>query len=225
MKCLTKIHHRRLIYSFLFVVFSLFLSAVGSVSDSYATVNTCTFTVSSRSLTSGLNSGSLATLCGWSGQVYFKASDFNFSSSNISRLILGFSSIDPNGFYRYDFYLSSGSQNSIYSGSSDLIFTNYVNSNLLDFRVGVMSLSSSATSWTDSGSYITVTWSNDLSDFVVSSCPEPEEPEPCPPIPENPYDDKLDEIKTAIYCASAVMIMIYFFFIVYKIIVKDGGRR
>lgn len=46
-----------------------------------------------------------------------------------------------------------------------------------------------------------------------------------PDIPENPYDNKFDEVTKAIYVCGAVLIMLYFFFCIYKIIVKDGGSR
>lgn len=46
-----------------------------------------------------------------------------------------------------------------------------------------------------------------------------------PDIPENSYDNKFDEVTKAIYVCGAVLIMLYFFFCIYKIIVKDGGSR
>lgn len=55
-----------------------------------------------------------------------------------------------------------------------------------------------------------------------SSEPTPD-PEPCPEIPENPYDTKLDDIKKAIYICGASAIMIYFFYIIYGIIIKPTG--
>lgn len=61
-------------------------------------------------------------------------------------------------------------------------------------------------------------------DFLLtdsySSCPPVE---PCPEIPENPYDNKFDEIKQAILIIPATALVIYFFFCIYRMLLK--GRE
>ena len=50
-------------------------------------------------------------------------------------------------------------------------------------------------------------------------CPTPE---PCSEVPENPYDDKLDKLTKAIYYVPAVIIVIYFFYVMFSW--YNGGR-
>lgn len=58
--------------------------------------------------------------------------------------------------------------------------------------------------------------------FPGSSCSCPEVPE-CPAIPENPYDEKLDNITMAIYCCGGILLVLYFFYCIYRIIIKSSG--
>lgn len=53
-------------------------------------------------------------------------------------------------------------------------------------------------------------------------CPECQECQVCPAIPENPYDDKLDAIKVAIYVVAGTILVIYFFYCIYRMIIKGG---
>ena len=63
-----------------------------------------------------------------------------------------------------------------------------------------------------------------LTDILPSSdCPEPPPVEPCPEIPENPYDPKLDEITRAIYVTAGTLIVLYFFYCIYRLIIKNSG--
>lgn len=71
------------------------------------------------------------------------------------------------------------------------------------------------TSTLPAGNTITITLSEGSSD-----CPICEE---CQPIPENPYDQKFDDIKKAIYVACATILVIYFFYMIYGIIIKPTG--
>lgn len=75
----------------------------------------------------------------------------------------------------------------------------------------------------DYSSFLTIN-SFTVSDEFPSggSSSTPEEPD-CPEIPENPYDNKLDEIKYAIYAIGGVMLVIYFFYAIYKMII--GGTK
>lgn len=45
----------------------------------------------------------------------------------------------------------------------------------------------------------------------------------CPPIPDNPYDDKLDSINRSILIVSATALVIYFFYAIYSMFF--GGIR
>lgn len=75
----------------------------------------------------------------------------------------------------------------------------------------------------DFSSFLTIN-SFTVSDDIPSggSSVDPEEPD-CPELPENPYDNKLDEIKYAIYAIGGVMLVIYFFYAIYKMII--GGSK
>lgn len=62
-----------------------------------------------------------------------------------------------------------------------------------------------------------------LSDSICPACPDPEpapDPPDCPEVPDNPYDDKLDNITQAIYVATATLLVIYFFYCIYRMIIK-----
>lgn len=58
--------------------------------------------------------------------------------------------------------------------------------------------------------------------YFDSSCPPVE---PCPVIPENPYDTKLDNITMAIYTCAAIFLVLYFFYCIYRMIIKNSGVR
>lgn len=62
-------------------------------------------------------------------------------------------------------------------------------------------------------------WKFTLTDDY-QSCPEPE---PCPVVPDHPYDDKFDNIEKAIYVCGAILIMLYFFYCIYRMIIKGSG--
>ena len=224
MKCLKKIIHRPQIYlGFCALLLSVFLS-FGSSQDSYATSGSCTLTfthnnssTSSAVYLSSCKSGS------WDG-FYIKPITISYSLSAGSP-----SSLDLKYIYQaratfFSLSILGGLQSlSDYDISSYTFYTlpNYWKQ--LVYNTSNSSSSSSNQLYTVfntsvSGSVsVTYLYTDDL-----SSCPEPD---PCPPIPENPYDDKLDSIKTAIYSCGASLFVIYFFVCVYKIIVKDGGSR
>ena len=62
---------------------------------------------------------------------------------------------------------------------------------------------------------VTYTFMSDYSSCPV--CPT------CPEIPDNPYDNKFDEIKQAILIIPATALVIYFFFCIYRMLLK--GRE
>lgn len=68
----------------------------------------------------------------------------------------------------------------------------------------------------DTFSYGSVTFT--LLDSLESSCPEIE---PCPVIPEYPYKDDLASIKNSILLCGGAILVIYFFYAIYKMIL--GG--
>lgn len=78
-----------------------------------------------------------------------------------------------------------------------------------------------------------VTFGSDSSVKIIISdefffgfyCPVCEECQQCPAIPENPYDDKLDNIVNAIYICAATLLVIYFFYCIYRIIIKNSGVK
>lgn len=73
------------------------------------------------------------------------------------------------------------------------------------------------------GNISNLTWSVNyiLTDsYPSASCPACPT---CPEIPENPYDPKFDEIKQAILIIPATALVIYFFFCIYRMLLK--GRE
>lgn len=56
----------------------------------------------------------------------------------------------------------------------------------------------------------------------INSCPEPEI---CPVLPDNPYDPKFDEIIRAIYTCGAICLVLYFFYCIYRLIIKNTGGQ
>lgn len=66
---------------------------------------------------------------------------------------------------------------------------------------------------------ISITLTNDVGGSS-EPCPEPES---CPVVPDHPYDDKFDNIEKAIYVCGAILIMLYFFYCIYRMIIKGSG--
>lgn len=62
---------------------------------------------------------------------------------------------------------------------------------------------------------VTFTLTNSL-----SSCPDPE---PCPVVPDTPYRDQLNNITMAIYTCGGILLVLYFFYCIYRIIIKNSG--
>lgn len=67
----------------------------------------------------------------------------------------------------------------------------------------------------------------DYVDFISSGedCPVCEECQECPAVPENPYDEKLDNITQAIYVCAAVVLVVYFFYCIYRMLIKNFGVK
>ena len=61
-------------------------------------------------------------------------------------------------------------------------------------------------------------------EIETPDCPECQECQVCPTIPENPYDNKFDAVVQAIYVVAGTMLVIYFFFCIYRIIIKAGKK-
>lgn len=56
----------------------------------------------------------------------------------------------------------------------------------------------------------------------ASPCPDCEI---CPVIPENPYDNKLDQLTRAVYVCAGTMLVLYFFYCLYRLIIKNSGVK
>lgn len=230
MVCFPKIPRRHLIYSFLFLVFLFCFSLLGLSSDSYAVSNTCTLTIP-------INATSVFTNFCTTDPVYIRLDSVSFTLDSGSGFSNSFnfgvsyssSSAFNNYFTRYDVPFTSFpfsySDNSLtsnilpnfypYNDSSSRLG---ISNNFIYFRIFLVSSVSGSVD-------LTFTYADSLDEFFggdPTPCPDPV---PCPPIPENPYDQKLEDIKRAIIIVGAVPLVIYFFVCVYKIIVKDGGSR
>lgn len=70
-----------------------------------------------------------------------------------------------------------------------------------------------STSYWGSTYDITFTFYDSVSAFKVCNCPTPD---PCPEVPDNPYDDKLDALIKAVYYVPAVLLVIYFFYVMFS---------
>lgn len=77
------------------------------------------------------------------------------------------------------------------------------------------------TSSTSSSYSVSYSLSLIISEFSNSSSSEP--CPTCPEVPDNPYDPKFDEIKQAILIIPATALVIYFFFCIYRMLLK--GRE
>lgn len=65
-----------------------------------------------------------------------------------------------------------------------------------------------------------------LTDTLPSSCPDPD-PCPscptCPAVPDTPYGDQLDNITRAIYVCAGVLLVLYFFYCIYRMLIRSSG--
>lgn len=222
MICLRKLPHLKIYSIFAFLFFSFFLSA-GISQDSYATSVTCDL--------SGSNlAGYFSFPCDLSSvsQKKYISVDWSFTATSNTRyaptysFTFGVLQSNPNpnapvNYVRVSGYLQYGSIGITSSDSGSLISSiSYWFGD--SYRVELSNIANDSHSYT-----LIVTISDNLSELLPDSdCPVCEV---CPVIPDNPYDNKFDAITKAIYTCGAVLIMLYFFFCIYKIIVKDGGSR
>ena len=225
MRCLRIPHHLKIYSIFAFLLFSFFLS-VGISQNSYATSVTCNLNFTLTTSTNGSNiyyqncdTSSLST----SVSDYFITEDVSLHlvRSGTSTIYFSYNPFYFNTSFTRDFqtYWFYGSNSGSAGTSFDFSRTYYYTRPVSNFNKtwGFTRTNNIDISLTTFSTVIT-----------ISDEPFISEPEPCPicpEIPENPYDDKFDNITRAIYCCGAVLIMLYFFFCIYKIIVKDGGSR
>lgn len=73
------------------------------------------------------------------------------------------------------------------------------------------------------GSFPPINVTFTLTNTLGESCSEPEEPEPCPVVPDTPYGDQLNNITMAIYTCGGILLVLYFFYCIYRIIIKNSG--
>lgn len=235
MICLRKLPHLKIYSIFAFLFFSFFF-AFGISQDSYATSITCNIPNFTSSSTSKYSKVVLSDICDISslssdtdyllnltGSVSTSAftlnsgtayAHYSISVNNINFLSYDYNFNFPFPVFAERYYVSSSRNQPAYSANIDS--TIVLNSSLISNFFFL--------------TYQGVTPSFTFSDFVltISDVGSGSEPEPCPVcpvIPDNPYDNKFDAITKAIYTCGAVLIMLYFFFCIYKIIVKDGGSR
>lgn len=73
-------------------------------------------------------------------------------------------------------------------------------------------------SWLTTGTF-TITLTDTLPSDPCPVCPI------CPEVPDNPYDDKFDEVIQAIYVCSGTILVIYFFYCIYRLIIRNSGVK
>lgn len=224
MKCL-KTRHPVLTYS-LFAFFASALFCVFGLShESYATSYYCELTSPVRNQEYSLSS--ICTdfdLTSISSPLYFYDYTFTGSSSSMFgdtvQFSFYYSGTVGSGSITLDQFISLGNTRSAPFSDSNIFYSSHAWNGSVYI---IPSIKSTSNTTTTVSSFVFKV-SDDIDDFASgsSSCPECQV---CPTIPDNPYDQKLDNITKAIYVCGAILIMLYFFFCIYKIIVKDGGSR
>ena len=195
--------HSGLLSVFLF--FSFFISCFLASSPSYA-ISDIVYTIDSTNSSSGF------VFCG--GSSGRNCSDYSFMYIYSST---DFSSISSHDYITFRVQ-SGGSWKDVNISPIfiPILFTDLSNFTYIGLSANPLQFSLL------SGSSIVFTFS---SSNPTSSCPEPEEPEPCPVIPENPYDDKFDQVIQAIYVCAGVMLVLYFFYCIYRLIIRNSGVK
>lgn len=121
---------------------------------------------------------------------------------------------------------SSSAQNCTFQGSQVMYLPFNFNSSITVGGLGHVCGASFGSSFSLAGN--TSTWTVVVSTEPPGSepdCPVCEECQECPAIPENPYDDKFDKIIVAIYTCGAILLVIYFFYCIYRMIIKSTGSN
>ena len=195
MLCLNRSMKTGFGFSFL-VLFSVFFFSIFLGTDTYALEYSVNIT------------GNLIGIC---------------NNTNPSSSISGFACSDFTYMYFY-----SNSDTSSVSESIYLSFGSYNRISVDMFPVltsiypGNLSVFTNNFSYLPSGIdiFLVLTTENPFEDC---DCPEPPPVEPCPEIPENPYDSKFDEVTRAIYTCGAILLVLYFFYCIYRMILKSTG--
>lgn len=220
MVCLRIIRRHWISSIFVFSLFSLF-SVFGLSQKSYATSYNCSLS----SYDSGIYYPS--TICtdfpsssDFSTPLYYYDLSLSYSYSSSGRLNLSYRS--NNNYINGLLFITDKSSNFDFSQTGLFLVSHLFYSDFSGtFKSYPLGISFGNRPSGSSVTNISFKITDDINDLVSPSEPCPV----CPEIPENPYDNKLDDIKKAIYCCGAILIMLYFFFCIYKIIVKDGGSR
>lgn len=214
MKCLRTLRRHWICFIFVFSFF-LFLSVFGLSQDSYATSYNCSMSFDATANTALSISDFCSGYDGSFSRIY--VTDFSGSFTLLNTVA------SPRINFAFCQSSSTGSCANVYyfdlNPGSDSVGTQY------SFNFPGISF----ISYNNTPIYLRIyRYYHYEFTFTISdsfSCPVCEECQVCPVIPENPYDDKFDALTKAIYCCGAILIMLYFFFCIYKIIVKDGGSR
>ena len=211
------IPRRVLTYSFVVFLLSCAFCAFGSSSSASAISHTCTLVVD---FANNSNQRSLINLT--------SCSDFDNTQVNYVR----FDSVIPSTSWSNipwcisSYYMSRCQDRTVslnFDKTSTILPTtfSYSNGSYSYTPYFYLHVYQGYTAPTTTSITIGMTFSTDISDFASASEPCPV----CPVVPDNPYDNKLDNITKAIYVCGASLLVIYFFFCIYKIVVKDGGSR
>lgn len=184
-----------------FILLSVFFSGLLSL-PSYATDNV------------EFSCPNISVYCYICGPSNYGISDLptcsDFSDFNYLYLDFSNSPISPDNAYisNYDFGINS-------------LFPSRFNSATFNINYDYSSFTSLY--FTSTNYPFSFTYSVILSVYPLnSSCPEPEI---CPVLPDNPYDPKFDEIIRAIYTCGAICLVLYFFYCIYRLIIKNTGGQ
>lgn len=114
--------------------------------------------------------------------------------------------------------------NFTYNGSTFNNRAIYMNVTITKYAFSIDNITSVFTMDGTPPSNMTVTVT--LTESLDTPCPEPDpcpEPEQCPEVSDTPYAEKFDNIEKAIYTCGAILIMLYFFYCIYRMIIKGSG--
>lgn len=213
MLCL-KIPRRVQIYSFVAFLLSCVFCAFGLSSSASAISNSCEFDMyynSGSSVLSNLYCPDIFSSLSSSDPVYltYDISITSTGSFPSTSYFVGFSNTTE-AYYRF---------NTISNSSNSWHFTGVLN--LPNYSYIYYLVFNNPTATFNYRHFILTLSDTDPTD---TNCPTPP---PCPdPVdPDAPYSNQLSNIEKAIYVCGAVLLVLYFFFCIYKIIVKDGGSR
>ena len=200
MKCLRKI----------IIGFGIFLPVLLSalfVSPSYATDVSYTFDSS--------NSFATYTFCSWSSCSGLRYLTITPSSSYLNSSV--------NWYFQLQYFGGDPDYVNFTNNFNPALYSSPIYLTLPSGNMGQLRISFTNSQNIPSDFTLAVVLSDTDPLSSSGSCPECEVCQVCPVVPENPYDEKLDNITMAIYTCGGILLVLYFFYCIYRMIIKNSG--